>query len=104
LLFSCCIFVVVEQFCHKPLSSFHVFLDSSKLRHRLRRKLAEEKKALFEEIQKYNFLVQAFATNIDAATVEHSLTGESTVSPIWPWEVHGSGMSVLNASYELNNI
>ncbi|KAK0153141.1 hypothetical protein N1851_005188 [Merluccius polli] len=41
--------------------------------------------------QKYNGLVrQASATNIDAAMVEHSLTGESTVSPIWPWEVHGS--------------
>ena len=74
-----CIFVVVEQFCHKPLSSFHVFLDSSKLRHCLRRKLADEKKALFQEIQKYNCLVQASATNIDAAMVEHSLTGEHCV-------------------------
>ncbi|XP_062257833.1 uncharacterized protein LOC133966820 [Platichthys flesus] len=63
--------------------------DSSKIRHGLRRKMAEEKKALFQEIQNYNLLVQASAT-IDAAMVEHSLTGESTVSPIWPWEVPGS--------------
>ncbi|KAL0147538.1 hypothetical protein M9458_053258, partial [Cirrhinus mrigala] len=63
---------------------------SSKLRHRLRRKLAEDKKLLLQEIDKYNGLVLNTATNIDVAVVEHSLTGESTVSPIWPWEVHGS--------------
>ncbi|XP_030202201.1 uncharacterized protein LOC115535279 [Gadus morhua] len=62
--------------------------DSNKLRHRLRRKLAEEKKLLFQEIQKHNKLDSA--ANIDAAVVEHSLSGESTVSPIWPWEVHDS--------------
>ncbi|XP_060743303.1 uncharacterized protein LOC132857349 [Tachysurus vachellii] len=64
--------------------------DSSKFRHRLRRKLAEGKKLLLQEIQKYNGLVQDSATNIDVATVEHSLNGESNVSQIWPWEVHGS--------------
>ncbi|XP_060721178.1 uncharacterized protein LOC132842472 isoform X3 [Tachysurus vachellii] len=64
--------------------------DSSKFRHRLRRKLAEDKKLLLQEIQKYNGLVQDSATNIDVATVEHSLNGESNVSQIWPWEVHGS--------------
>lgn len=71
------------------------FLDSSKLRHRLRRKLAEDKKLILQEIEKYNGLVLDSATNIDVAVVEHSLTGESTVSQIWPWEVHGSGMSVF---------
>ncbi|KAK2834617.1 hypothetical protein Q7C36_015318 [Tachysurus vachellii] len=60
--------------------------DSSKFRHRLRRKLAEDKKLLLQEIQKYNGLVQDSATNIDVATVEHSLNGESNVSQIWPWE------------------
>ncbi|XP_058639965.1 uncharacterized protein LOC131545300 [Onychostoma macrolepis] len=64
--------------------------DHSKLRHRLRRKLAEDKKLLLQEIEKYNGLVLDSATNIDVAVVEHSLTGESTVSQIWPWEVHGS--------------
>ncbi|KAK9970282.1 hypothetical protein ABG768_026237 [Culter alburnus] len=57
---------------------------------RLRRKLAEDKKLLLQEIQKYNGLVLDSATNIDVAAVEHSLTGESSVSQIWPWEVHGS--------------
>ncbi|XP_073670531.1 uncharacterized protein [Paramisgurnus dabryanus] len=47
--------------------------DSSKLRHRLRRKLAEDKKLLLQEIQKYNDLVLDSATNIiDLAVVEHS--------------------------------
>ncbi|XP_067269595.1 uncharacterized protein [Pseudorasbora parva] len=64
--------------------------DSSKIRHRLRRKLAEDKKLLLQEIQKYNDHVLDSATNIDIAVVEHSLTGESTVCQIWPWEVHGS--------------
>ncbi|XP_077051713.1 uncharacterized protein LOC143701906 isoform X1 [Siphateles boraxobius] len=64
--------------------------DSSKFRHRLRRKLAEDKKLLLQEIQKYNDLVLESATTIDVAVVEHSLTGESTASQIWPWEVHGS--------------
>ncbi|XP_057217739.1 uncharacterized protein LOC130571061 isoform X2 [Triplophysa rosa] len=64
--------------------------NSSKLRHRLRRKLAEDKKLLLHEIEKYNGLVLDSATNIDVAVVEHSLTGESTVSQIWPWEVHAS--------------
>ncbi|ROL42094.1 hypothetical protein DPX16_19541 [Anabarilius grahami] len=64
--------------------------DSSKFRHHLRRKLAEDKKLLLQEIQKYNGLVLDTATNIDVAAVEHSLTGESSVSQIWPWEVHGS--------------
>ncbi|XP_047657921.1 uncharacterized protein LOC113647498 isoform X3 [Tachysurus fulvidraco] len=64
--------------------------DSSKFRHRLRRKLAEDKKHLLQEIQHYNGLVQDSATNIDVATVEHSLNGENNVSQIWPWEVHGS--------------
>ncbi|XP_030202206.1 uncharacterized protein LOC115535280 isoform X3 [Gadus morhua] len=68
--------------------------DSNKLRHRLRRKLAEEKKLLFQEIQKHNKLDSA--ANIDAAVVEHSLSGESTVSPIWPWEVHDSGIKHWN--------
>ncbi|KAK9972431.1 hypothetical protein ABG768_025738 [Culter alburnus] len=64
--------------------------DSSKFRHRLRRKLAEDKKLLLQEMQKYNGLVLDSATNIDVAAVEHSLTGESSVSQIWLWEVHGS--------------
>ncbi|XP_051951403.1 uncharacterized protein LOC127621730 [Xyrauchen texanus] len=64
--------------------------DSSKFRHRLRRKLAEDKKFLLQEIQKYNDLVLESATTFDVAVVEYSLTGESTVSQIWPWEVHGS--------------
>ncbi|KAL0183518.1 hypothetical protein M9458_019214, partial [Cirrhinus mrigala] len=63
---------------------------SSKFRHRLQRKLAEDKKLLLQEIEKYNGLVLDSASNIDEAVVEHSLTGESTVSQIWPWEVHGS--------------
>ncbi|XP_028977260.2 uncharacterized protein LOC105009293 isoform X5 [Esox lucius] len=66
--------------------------DSSKFRHRLRRKLAEDKKLLLQEIQKYNNLVLESATTIDVALVEHSLTGESTVSQIWPWEVHGNDL------------
>nr|XP_055052070.1 uncharacterized protein LOC129437774 isoform X2 [Misgurnus anguillicaudatus] len=65
--------------------------DSSKLRHRLRRKLAEDKKLLLQEIQKYNDLVLDSATNIiDLAVVEHSLTGESSVSQIWPCDLNGS--------------
>ncbi|KAB5576829.1 hypothetical protein PHYPO_G00203020 [Pangasianodon hypophthalmus] len=53
------------------------------------RKLGEDKNLLLQEIEKYNGLIHS-ATNIDVAVVEHSLTGESTVSQIWPWEVHGS--------------
>ncbi|KAL1268491.1 hypothetical protein QQF64_033854, partial [Cirrhinus molitorella] len=64
--------------------------DSSKLRHHLRRKLAEDKKLLLQETEKYNSLGLDSATNIDVAVVENSLTGESTVFQIWPWEVHGS--------------
>ncbi len=71
-----------------------VLLDSSKLCHCLRRKLAEDKN-LLQEIEKFNGLVLDSATNIDLAVVEHSLTGESTVSQIWLWEVHGSGTSVF---------
>ncbi|XP_040907861.1 uncharacterized protein LOC121190895 isoform X2 [Toxotes jaculatrix] len=62
--------------------------DSSKLRHRLRRKLGEDKKRLFQQIQSYNALVPDSA--IDVAVVEDSFTGDVTVSPVWPWEVHGS--------------
>ncbi|XP_072563712.1 uncharacterized protein [Paramormyrops kingsleyae] len=69
--------------------------DSSKFRHRLRRKLAEDKKLLLQEIEKYNGLVLDSASNIDVAVVEHSLAGESTVSQIWPWEVHGSANIVI---------
>ncbi|CAL8255602.1 unnamed protein product [Gadus morhua 'NCC'] len=50
-----------------------VILDSNKLCHRLRRKLAEDKKLLLQEIQKHNKLDSA--ANIDAAVVEHSLSG-----------------------------
>ncbi|XP_041640498.1 uncharacterized protein LOC121508067 isoform X2 [Cheilinus undulatus] len=64
--------------------------DSSKIRHRLRRKLAEDKKLLIQEVQKYNNLALHSASKIDESIVEHSLTGDSTASPIWPWEVHGS--------------
>ncbi|XP_073703293.1 GTPase IMAP family member 8-like [Garra rufa] len=63
---------------------------SSKLRHRLQRKLAEDKRLLLQEIEKYNGLVLDSATNIDVAVAEHSLTGESTGSQIWPWEVHSN--------------
>lgn len=87
-------FFLVEQ-SQTSIPVLHVFLDSSKLRHRLRRKLAEDKKLLLQEIQKYNGLVLDSATNIDLAVVEHSLTGEHSVSQIWPWEVHGSAMSVF---------
>ncbi|KAI9520655.1 hypothetical protein NQZ68_015575 [Dissostichus eleginoides] len=62
--------------------------DSSKLRHRLRRKLADDKKRLNQEILKYNQLVHDSARGIDAA-VEHSLSGGSIMSALWPWEVHG---------------
>ncbi|KAK1896646.1 putative protein YveK [Dissostichus eleginoides] len=63
--------------------------DSSKLRHRLRRKLADEKKRLNQEILKYNQLVHDSARGIDVAAVEHSLSGGSIMSALWPWEVHG---------------
>ncbi|KAF4098004.1 hypothetical protein G5714_022012 [Onychostoma macrolepis] len=68
--------------------------DSSKLRHRLRRKLAEDKKLLLQETEKYSGLVLDSATNTDVAVVERSLTGESTVSQIWPWEVQGTNISI----------
>ncbi|KAI9544896.1 hypothetical protein NQZ68_041836 [Dissostichus eleginoides] len=63
--------------------------DSSKLRHRLRRKLADDKKRLNQEILKYNLLVHDSARGIDVAAVEHSLSGGSIMSALWPWEVHG---------------
>ncbi|CAK6975960.1 uncharacterized protein LOC115539225 isoform X6 [Scomber scombrus] len=62
--------------------------DSNKLRHRLRRNLDGDKKLLLQAIHNFNELDSA--AQIDAAVVEHSLSGESTVSPIWPWEVHDS--------------
>lgn len=45
-------------------------------------------------MQRYNALVPDSAA-IDVAVVENTFTGESTESPLWPWEVHGTGMSVL---------
>ncbi|XP_030265168.1 uncharacterized protein LOC115576745 isoform X4 [Sparus aurata] len=63
--------------------------DSSKFRHRLRRKLGEDKKLLLQEMQRYNGLVPDSAA-VDVAAVESTFTGGSTVSPLWPWEVHGS--------------
>ncbi|KAK1904270.1 SWM histone demethylase complex subunit phf2 [Dissostichus eleginoides] len=66
--------------------------DSSKLRHRLRRKLADDKKRLNQEILKYNQLVHDSARGIDVAAVEHSLSGGSIMSALWPWEVHGMGI------------
>ncbi|KAK1886821.1 Malate synthase G [Dissostichus eleginoides] len=66
--------------------------DSSKLRHRLRRKLADDKKRLNQEILKYNQLVHDSARGIDVAAVEHSLSGGSIMSALWPWEVHGMVM------------
>ncbi|KAF4098016.1 hypothetical protein G5714_022024 [Onychostoma macrolepis] len=49
--------------------------DSSMLCHRLRRKLADDKKLLLQETEKYSGLVLDSATNTDVAVVEHSLTG-----------------------------
>ncbi|KAI4811394.1 hypothetical protein KUCAC02_014304 [Chaenocephalus aceratus] len=69
--------------------SFYRQNDSSKLRHRLRRKLADDKKRLNQEILKYNQLVHDSARGIDVAAVEHSLSGGSILSALWPWEVHG---------------
>ncbi|KAI9525227.1 hypothetical protein NQZ68_009907 [Dissostichus eleginoides] len=63
--------------------------DSSKLRHRLRRKLADDTERLNQEILKYNQLVHDSARSIDVAAVEHSLSGGSIMSALWPWEVHG---------------
>ncbi|KAK1880172.1 Transducer of Cdc42-dependent actin assembly protein 1 like [Dissostichus eleginoides] len=56
---------------------------------RLRRKLADDKKRLNQEILKYNQLVHDSARGIDVAAVEHSLSGGSIMSALWPWEVHG---------------
>ncbi|KAJ8262139.1 hypothetical protein GJAV_G00162830 [Gymnothorax javanicus] len=64
--------------------------DSNKLRHRLRKKLGEEKRLLLQEVQKYNTLQPDPATHVDVDLVEHSLSEESTVSQIWPWEAHDS--------------
>ncbi|KAI4799323.1 hypothetical protein KUCAC02_017022 [Chaenocephalus aceratus] len=63
--------------------------DSSKLRHRLRRKLADDKKRLNQEILKYKQLVHDSARGIDVAALEHSPSGGSIMSALWPWEVHG---------------
>ncbi|XP_051980811.1 uncharacterized protein LOC127642151 [Xyrauchen texanus] len=64
--------------------------DSSKFQPSPSKEAGRRQKLLLQEIQKYNDLVLESATTIDVAVVEHSLTGESTVSQIWPWEVHGS--------------
>ncbi|KAI4803000.1 hypothetical protein KUCAC02_006563 [Chaenocephalus aceratus] len=63
--------------------------DSSKLCHRLRRKLADDKKRLNQEILKYKQLVHDSARGIDVAALEHSPSGGSIMSALWPWEVHG---------------
>ncbi|KAF4094497.1 hypothetical protein G5714_024617 [Onychostoma macrolepis] len=78
--------------CYKPHTSCH-FLSKIILAPQ-GRKLAEDKKLLLQETEKYSGLVLDSATNTDVAVVERSLTGESTVSQIWPWEVQGSGTSV----------
>ncbi|KAI9536783.1 hypothetical protein NQZ68_031091, partial [Dissostichus eleginoides] len=51
--------------------------------------LADDKKRLNQEILKYNQLVHDSARGIDVAAVEHSLSGGSIMSALWPWEVHG---------------
>ena len=74
-----------------------VFADSNKLRHRLRRKLTEDKKRLLQEIEKYNSLVADDSKKIVVTLVDQSLAGQSTET-IWPWEDNGSGMHFSNAS------
>ncbi|KAJ8272494.1 hypothetical protein GJAV_G00089800 [Gymnothorax javanicus] len=62
--------------------------DSNKIRHRLRRKLADDKKRLMMEIGRYNCLNHE--EPIDLAVVEQALAGQGIPSPVWPWEGQGS--------------
>ncbi|KAF3842479.1 hypothetical protein F7725_024430 [Dissostichus mawsoni] len=78
--------------------------DSSKLRHRLRRKLADDKKRLNQEILKYNQLVHDSARGIDVAAVEHSLSGGSIMSALWlgsSWHGYVSFQIFHNNSFEV---
>ncbi|XP_056130877.1 uncharacterized protein LOC130108061 isoform X2 [Lampris incognitus] len=76
---------------HHRKQSLYRQNDSNKLRHRLLKNLAKDKRRLFEQIAEYNRLVSEMQINV--AVVERSLAG-LTVSHIWPWEVHSSGSSV----------
>ncbi|KAJ8369372.1 hypothetical protein SKAU_G00094000 [Synaphobranchus kaupii] len=79
---------------HQRKHSLYRQNDSNKLRHRLRQKLAEEKRRLFDQIRRYNTL--AAEDKIDEALIEGRLAGlgSGTEAQIWPWDANISGSSV----------
>ncbi|KAJ8353405.1 hypothetical protein SKAU_G00209720 [Synaphobranchus kaupii] len=73
---------------HQRKHSLYRQNDSNKLRHRLRQKLAEEKRRLFDQIRRYNTL--AAEDKIDEALIEGRLAGlgSGTEAQIWPWDAN----------------
>ncbi|XP_062330454.1 uncharacterized protein LOC134031008 [Osmerus eperlanus] len=71
---------------HARKQSLYRQNDSNKLRHRLRSRLAEDKRRLFEQVSKYNGMVPE-DVNINVAVLEGSLAGSSAESLLWPWGV-----------------
>lgn len=69
---------------------FALNTDRNKQRHRISQKIAQEKKRLLEEIQKYN--QQPDVDPVDTNSVVQNLSNKAGESMIWPWQEQNTGI------------
>ena len=75
--------------------------DRNKRRQKITQKIAQEKKRLLEDIQRYN--QQPDGDLVDTDLVVQKLSNKAAESMIWPWQEHNTGVaSRFNFKYAYN--
>lgn len=77
-----------QLFCNSIV--FALITDRNKRCQKISQKIAQEKKRLLEEIQRYN--QQPDGDLVDTISVVQKLSNKAAESMIWPWQEQNTGV------------
>ena len=80
-----------QLFCNTIV--FALITDCNKRRQKITQKIAQEKKRLLDEIQRYN--KQPDGDPVDTQSVVQKLSNKDAKSMIWPWQEQNTGFVLI---------
>lgn len=78
-----------NTFCNTVVFTI-IITDRNKRRQKLSQKIAQEKKRLLEEVERYN--QQPDGDPVDTNSVVKKLSTKAAESMIWPWQEQNTGV------------
>ena len=81
----------LQLFCNTIV--FALITDRNKRRQKITQKIAQEKKRLLDEIQRYN--QQPDGDPVDTHSVVQKLSNKAAESMIWPWQEQNTSVVLI---------